>query len=180
MSRHRKLYGNWNDLINDVPVTLEVTGSPCFAVEFVGLPSRNKVYKNYHHRGSVTSKWRTEGREKAADFLEGVYDGMGLTFMERLEPWVSRALVIVNVHLGNEGIADCHNSDIKAVLDGFSDAMVWADDEWAFVPLVLYAWAGIDVGQKRRVPRVVIEVFELGSFIVNNEARRLPKGRTRL
>lgn len=156
---------------------VSIAGRPIFSCEALGLPSVNTHYnKHYKSRANDTKRWRELGESIALDF----------TF-DLPKPVVKRALVVVNVFVPTEGICDIHNVHVKPMLDGFTDAGLWVDDEWTFVPLVLFAYAGIGTefgplkrGKKRRrrLTRTVLEVFELDFIYKSGHKLRLPKGRT--
>lgn len=152
---------------------LRITGKPVFSCPLVGLPSVNTHYNTHWRKRSVmTGEWRTWAKDEAGIFM---WENPDLP-----RPIVNRALIVVNVFPPHEEISDIHNVHIKAILDGFTDAGLWVDDEWAFVPLVLYAFAGIGTQkpgtQKQRI--TVIDVYELEAYIKNGDRQRLPKGRT--
>ena len=145
---------------------LFLSGSPEVSFEFEGLPSVNTHYNKHHHaRGVSTAEWRYEAREKAKDYL-AQFDPDEL-------PLIRRALVVVNVWIPHEGIMDIHNVHIKPILDGFSEAQLWKDDEWAFVPIVMFRWAGIEKGKRI----TVFDIYELTFFQVRGEYQKLPLGR---
>lgn len=154
--------------------TLALIGKPLISVEFEDLQSLN-VFNNMNRwdKARVTAEWRLEAREKAID-------EMG--FMTEYPLIKKRALVIVNVYPAYEEISDIPNVLIKPLLDGFSDADVWVDDEWAWVPVVMYRWAGIGKQQPRmrKVRRTILDVYELEDFLIMGKAQQLPKGRKRL
>ena len=151
----------------------KVTGELRMSLEFEGLPSVNTHY-NQHYRAQRTrnAEWRYEARRKAEQFI-------GFNSTPLIE---HRALVVVNVRPPYEEVSDIHNIYIKPILDGFSDAGVWIDDEWAWVPMVVYQWDGIGTqgvrNHKRRVTR--IDVYELHDLQKNGEAFLLPRGRERV
>lgn len=152
---------------------LKVFGKKVASMEFIDLPSVNTFYNMYrHNKGRVTAEWRFEAKEKA-------WDEMGF---EWEFPFIKkRALVVVNVFIPHEGIMDIHNVYIKALLDGMSDAGMWADDEWAWVPLVLFRWAGVTQYEKRekRYRRTVIDVYEVDGLWVDGDMQILPRGRVK-
>lgn len=153
---------------------LRIAGLPVMSIEFEGLPSVNTHYNmHWRQRSPRTAEWRYEARTKAYDYTLWIPDGIYL---------VNRALVVVNVFPPYEEISDIHNTHIKPILDGFTDAGVWSDDEWAFVPLVLYSWAGIGEHKprERKIRRTVIDVYELYTYTVGGQKQNLPKGRTRI
>jgi hypothetical protein len=149
---------------------LIVTGRPIEIFEFEGLPSVNTHYNmHFRPRSIATKEWRYEAKEKASSFSYGPDDPLIKT----------RALCIVWVYPPFEEVSDIHNVHIKPVLDGFTDAGVWHDDEWAWVPATMFAWGGIGTqGKRKRISK--FEIYELGSFTVNGTEIRLPKGRKRL
>lgn len=147
---------------------------PVLSITFEGLPSMNTYY-NMHRwaRATATAEWKWEARDKAYAYT---------LFRDPGDFLVNRALVVVNVFPPFEEIMDIHNIVIKPILDGFTDAEVWSDDEWAFCPLVLYAWAGIGKQKPRqhKIRRTRIDVYELHSYWVGGTQQRLPKGRKKL
>lgn len=165
-----------HSFLEDAQLTL--SGRPIASFEILGLPSVNTHYsKHYKTRATHTKKWRTLACEMATQEY---------TAWES-KPLIHRALVVVNVWVPHEGVMDIHNVHIKPVLDGFSDAGLWVDDEWAFVPIVIFRWAGVGAellerkrGKKRRTRarRTVIDVYELQLFSISGQYQRLPKGRT--
>lgn len=157
-----------------IGTTVTITGEPVCSFEFIGLPSTNTHYnKHFRPRAVATNELRLEAREEAKWWA----------FMNNKEgPIVTRAFVLVKIWVPHEGIMDIHNTHIKPLLDGFSDAGVWEDDEWAFVPLVAFMWAGVATHPPRSVKlrRTVLEIHFLHSIIENGEHLTLPRGRTSL
>ena len=149
---------------------LTLKGTPIRTYEFEGLPSVNTHYnKHWRPRAVDTAEWRYEAHEKAASFHYGPREPLIRT----------RALCVVWVFPPFEEVSDIHNVHIKPVLDGFTDAGLWHDDEWAWVPATLFAWGGIGTqGKRKRISR--FDIYELGSFTVNGFEHKLPKGRKRL
>lgn len=151
---------------------ISIWGRKVASIEFIDLPSVNTFYNMYRYNKSrVTAEWRYEAKEKA-------WDAIGFEETPLIK---KRALVIVNVYIPHEGIMDIHNVHIKPLLDGFSDAGMWADDEWAWVPLVLFKWAGVTQFAKRekRYRRTVIDVYDLDAMSIDGFMALLPSGRTR-
>jgi hypothetical protein len=151
---------------------LHIVGLPKASFPFVGLPSVNTHYnQHYRLRGIHTAEWRNWANEDASLFL--------WQNPELPRPLVSRALVVVNVYPPYEEISDIHNIHIKPILDGFTDAGIWVDDEWAFCPIVMFRWAGIGEQKPRqhKIRRTVIDIYELYSVTIAGEIQRLPKGR---
>src|SRR5690606_32808887 len=115
---------------------LIINGHPVFSIEFEGLPSVNCHYgKHWKARSTPTAEWRYEAKVKAIE-------AMGAAAWIGDVPVIKRGMVIVDVYPPYEEISDIHNVHIKPILDGFSDAGLWGDDEWAFVPIVIFRWAG--------------------------------------
>lgn len=160
--------------------SLSIDNVPLWSCPVIGLPSVNTHYnKHFRARSVDTGEWRTWAKDEA---------GLFLWLNPQLErPAIKRALVVVNVFPPYEEISDIHNVHIKPILDGFTDAGLWTDDEWAFVPLVLYAWGGNrdrqGRGNKERL--TVFEVHELARYYKKVRptdngalAQTLPTGRT--
>lgn len=148
---------------------ITIVGDPVASFEFHGLPSVNTHYgKHFRPRGIDTAEWRYEAKQKALDFV-GWQD----------TPVIKRGLVIIKVWPPHEGIMDIHNVHVKPLFDGFTDAGLWIDDEWAFVPTVMTQWAGIgEYGPRQyKLRRTVIEVHELVHINYNGVYLNLPKGR---
>jgi hypothetical protein len=118
---------------------VEITGEPVATFEFFDLITWN-VFSNKHYKskGNIAKKFRLMGHNLATEFK------LGLDMWEWDLPLVNRALVVIRVLPPKEEISDIHNVCVKHIFDGFSDAGIWADDEWAHLPLVITVWAGID------------------------------------
>lgn len=160
---------------------LQIQGHPVASFEFIGLPSVNTHYGlNRWTKATRTAEWRYEARVSVLTYRGLEDDDL---FLAQMVPIIQkRALVVVWVFPPYEEISDIHNIYIKAVLDGFSDAGLWQDDEWASVPLVLYAFGGIGEQkprtQKKRLTR--FDIYEIGMFTVRDKIHNLPRGRKRL
>lgn len=164
--------------LNDAQIS--IAGRPVLSFEVLGLPSVNTFYNKHHHaKAKITRDLREIGLiegMKAVDWVDA--------------PLVKRAFVLVKVWVPHEGIMDIHNVHIKPILDGLSDAGVWMDDEWAFIPVVMFMFAGIGTEllemtrkkQKRRVRarRTIFEIYELNLVNICGVYQRLPRGRRRL
>jgi hypothetical protein len=154
-----------------MPTDLHITGEALAEFTFDGLPSWNVVMRKHRmQQSSMTKALRLEGKTLAQNFMRKFYPGREYLIEKR-------ALVVVRVQPPHEGVMDTYNVDIKDVCDGFTDAMVWPDDEWAWLPVTVFMWDGIG---NREESRTVIEVHELGRLVVNGEARPLPRGRERV
>ena len=146
---------------------VEITGTPVASFEFINLPTWNTLLgQHWRRRSGVTKEWRMEGNHLAWAFQrKQVFADLHS---------ISRALVVVKVCPPFEEISDIHNISIKAIADGFTDAGLWPDDEWAYVPLVVFMWAGLSEDKKRRT---TVEIHELEALVLNDESQILPLGR---
>jgi hypothetical protein len=156
--------------------TISITGEPLVRFIFDYIPSWNEhltaeVSAALHRRNRWhTAKWRIEGRD------------MALRFMAECGPRERRFLIQkpglawIKIYRATENIYDVPNVYSKAIYDGFTDASIWPDDEWAFVPYALNSWTYLDpedsLGQ-----RFEIEVHELEAIYINGVAQVLPLGR---
>lgn len=171
---------------------ITILGRPVARFRFRSLQSWNEIFGGGHwRRGQGASKrWRKLGEEmglkwRAAKGLES----------KRVEIWSTngkhpkhlghtyeptaiqtRILIVVKVIRGTERRYDIHNVFVKALFDGFSDAGLWYDDEWAYVPMVLFTWATDTQGRGKHF---LIEIHELNRFEVNGVAQQLPTGEMR-
>jgi Holliday junction resolvase RusA-like endonuclease len=158
--------------------TLRTDGKPLATFVFWHVPSWNDVIawanqrprrvKSHAQARYILNSHIQEWREKAHK--------MGLLFKLRNPVCgtyliANRALVVVRVIRGTERKYDVHNVWTKAIFDGFSDAGLWPDDEWANVPTVVYTWAFDTKGWGQRVE---IEIHELDSLLVNGVSQTLP------
>jgi hypothetical protein len=172
---------------------LTLTGKPLARFYIRGLQSWNEVFGKGHWRNKqrVVKRWRGLGEKLGlrmraqrgiASKWVGIYSSTGKHVGRLIGhthlPIVAqrRALVVVKVVRGTEHKYDVHNVFVKALFDGFSDAGLWIDDEWVYVPTVLFTWAADTEG---RGQHFVVEVHELDRFLVNGVAQFLPDGRGR-
>jgi Holliday junction resolvase RusA-like endonuclease len=150
--------------------TLEVRGRPLAEFVFPYVPtwnvSINAARAHWSKGHSHTKKWRAEGHELAH------------TFMQKFSPHQRlikyRALVVVRAYREHTGTFDVHNIQMKALFDGFTDAGVWVDDSWEYVPVVVFAWAG---HASKGEGHITVAVYELGALIVDGTPQLLPAGR---
>lgn len=153
--------------------TIQIDGKPLVSFTFEYLPSWNEhlsaeVHAALHRKSRWhTAKWRVEGRDLA------------LRFMSECGPRERRFLVQkpgfvwIKIYRATEHIFDVPNVYSKSIFDGFTDANIWPDDEWAFVPYALNSWCALDdKGQ-----RFEIEVHELNAVYWNGAPQVLPLGR---
>lgn len=172
--------------------TLTIEGQPKARFVFKHIPSWNEAIAWANQRPSRvrshkqarfiynnhTQVWRSKGEAMALRLK----DRLRAAGSPSLWAWDGgyfirgRALVIVKSVRGTEHKYDIHNPWVKPILDGFSDAGLWRDDEWAYVPVVIFRWA-YDVEGKGK--RFEIEVYELDDFIMNGVAQVLPEGRAK-
>lgn len=150
---------------------LILIGEPAAVYDFIGLPTWNKTYKHWSHKANDTAVFRRLAFDIATQVKEALPE------WERSLPLVETALLVIYVYPPYEEISDIHNVNIKAITDGFTDAGIWEDDEWAFIPATLFLWGGIDENKERRVR---VEVHELDGIYINGVGQLLPAGRIRL
>jgi hypothetical protein len=171
--------------------TLTLDGKPLAQFHIRGLQSWNEVFGKGHWRNKqrVVKRWRAIGERlglrlraqkgmpsRRVEIRSASGKNIGRLTGHTHFPIVAqtRVLVLVKVVLGTERRYDVHNVFVKALFDGFSDAGLWVDDEWTYVPSVLFTWAE-DVGQRGK--HFVIEIHELDRYVVNGVAQLLPEGR---
>lgn len=164
---------------------LIIEGQPLASFVFEKIPSWNEVIevankrprnvKSWKHaRGpliSFTKKWRKAGYEMAHGFMDSMWE----MFFERPALVETRAMVIVKVFRATTRTYDVHNVYCKAIFDGFSEAGIWRDDNWKFVPWVLYGWVQMTELEESLMGQCfVIEVYELDSVTLDGVAQVLP------
>jgi hypothetical protein len=117
-------------------------------------------------------QWRERGSQLATEFLDSLW------WMTLDTPYLvrKRAMVIIKVCRGTERTYDVHNAYCKALFDGFSDAGIWRDDSWMYVPWVLYGWVHMDdfEGSFFGDNTFLIEVHELEHVRFNGREYILP------
>jgi Holliday junction resolvase RusA-like endonuclease len=154
--------------------TLSIEGVPLVSFKFDYIPSQNE-HERAERVGSRrdkrwhTNMWRGLG-EKIALEMYKAHRHLPLPLIRK------RALVVIKVYRATEGKYDIHNPYVKALLDGFSDAGIWPDDEWAYVPIVTFMWAYMPKDDPEG-QRFVIEVHELDRLVLNGVSQVLPSGR---
>lgn len=152
---------------------LVLDGDPLAQFTFFGLPSWNSILgKHWRRQGEMTKSVRADGSNLARAWMNKFRGGRG--------PLIEHHVLLVAwVFPPHEGVMDIYNVAIKALGDGFTDASVWPDDEWAVIPVTLFAFGGIEGGPESRT---VIDVHRLDNngFVVNGRAMRLPAGRVKL
>lgn len=170
---------------------LRIIGKPAALFRFWYLPSWNEVFGRGHWRKGqkFTKLWRKKAERMALRWREQNrfpvekvfyrYDKKGREIGYQAQPVVftGRSLVVVRVVRGTERRYDVHNVFCKAVFDGFSDAGLWIDDEWPYVPTVLLTWAHDYTNKGQRFD---IEIHRMGEMYVNGKALILPDGRAGL
>ncbi|HEX9986918.1 MAG TPA: hypothetical protein VGE45_00355 [Chloroflexia bacterium] len=123
-----------------------IHGTPVVVIDFPRLPSVNdmiKVAANTHARNRFEQNWRNEGKMVA------------LNWVNKHNYVFAHALIVVRVTRENKIRRDIHNLYCKPILDGFTDAGLWLDDNEQTIPQVLLIYDG--VGE----PRVSFEIYEL-------------------
>lgn len=141
-----------------------IEGQPLAVFTFPQLPSWNTILgKHWRVQGDIAKEQRTEGRLLARSWMNRFGPRRGVLIDKRV-------FVVVRVYLKSDALMDIHNVCVKNVLDGFTDSQVWPDDEWAYMPLVLFALGGIDPSN----PRIDIEVHSIDKFVMNGKVVPLP------
>lgn len=178
-----------------MPTVVEITGEPVAVFEFFDLPTWNVLSdKHFKTRASIAKK----GVEAGASLVQKFRDAMDDWERELL--LTNRAFILIKVFPPKEEISDIHNVCVKHILDGFKQGGAFEDDEWAFIPLVMFMWAGIDEDVQWRMPkrktrtrkgkqvrtrkarmrRTKIEIHELECLVINDESQTLPLGRRQI
>lgn len=161
---------------------LIINGTPLAEFAFDGLPSWNVVIRKHRMQQSAMTKvLRKEGFTLAQQFMRRFFAGQEYMLsdlgVKADDGYQARALVVVKVQPPHEGVLDIYNVDIKDVCDGFTDAMVWPDDEWAWLPVTVFMWApAVNAPESR----TTIEIHDLGRVVINGKSQPLPKGRRRV
>lgn len=159
-----------------MPTTLTIEGQPLavFTFPWGDVESWNDLV--YMHRMSYrrhAEEQKEMGQALALAFMNQLFKA------RRTQVYLveNMALIVIKIYLKSDGkVYDVTNPSFKSILDGFTDSRIWPDDEWAFVPLALFAWGGID----EESPRFEVEVHKLAGFVINGQAQRLPMGRERV
>jgi Holliday junction resolvase RusA-like endonuclease len=162
------------------------TGDPLLSISYYSIPSWNDViaWSNQRPRfaqhdskasrvilNSHVAKWRKNAEVLARINIESMRN-KGF----HVDPYLvtKRAVVLIKVVRGTERKYDIPNVWVKAILDGFTDARVWHDDEWAYVPATFSMWWD---GSDDPTQRFVVEVHELDELVLNGRPMTLPTGR---
>lgn len=156
--------------------SLIIQGKPLASFEFEHLPSWNDAIaaargRGGHWSGSKhTKKWRAIGHQMASEFLASAWTQV----LGRPVLIEQRAMVVVKVFRPTDRTYDVHNVYTKAVFDGFSDAGIWRDDSWKWLPWVVYGYVEQDELDMMFVGKAfVIEVYELERVILNGVEQTL-------
>lgn len=155
--------------------TIRIDGLALVQFIFDYIPSVNEAVDKARAHWTVgrkhTETWRTQGRTAASLFMANCGPTVRGYLIQR------RAFVWVRVFRAVEWPTyDVTNTYVKAIMDGFTDAMLWPDDDWPNVPNVLFGWQPYGPDEER-VNKFVIEVHELDAFVVNGQEQVLPMGR---
>jgi hypothetical protein len=138
--------------------------------------ARPKAYRSHGSARFVFNeykrRWREKGSQLATEFLDSLW------WMTLDRPYLvrKRAMVVIKVCRGTERTYDVHNAYCKALFDGFSDAGIWRDDSWMYVPWVLYGWVHMDdfEGAFFGDNTFLIEIYELEHVIFGRCEYTLP------
>jgi Holliday junction resolvase RusA-like endonuclease len=117
------------------------------------VPSINdfnrKANHNHFDGGKFEKSWRYVG------FLAGkqwLISRPEETFL----PLTRGVWVVIKVYRRDNRSRDVHNLFAKPILDGFTDAGLWKDDNEKVVPKVTFEYCGVD----RDNPRVEFEIYQ--------------------
>ena len=164
---------------------VRVEGEPLLRVYVEGLPSWNKNFRHWTDKAQNTRSWRSMGARLAHNAK------MGLTrrwpIKTKRDFVVKTGMMINRIFPPHEGEMDVFNVNIKAVTDGFTDASIWPNDEWAYIPLVMFMWGGsfskarYHSGKKWvGLSTTEIGIYELRAVFLNGVEQNLPDGRERI
>jgi Holliday junction resolvase RusA-like endonuclease len=148
-----------------------IEGQPLAIFVFDFVPSWNQVINvaraHWSKGHGQTKTWRESGYNLAHKYMTRFFPGRKRLIKQR-------ALVIVKVFRGSEKVYDIHNVCLKHLADGFTDAGIWKDDDWATVPMVIFMWAeNVPMSEQR----IEIEIHELSYVTISGKMMRLPAGR---
>lgn len=152
---------------------VEITGEPVFVMNVVGLESWNTTLnKHWGKRRIMTNEFKQLGFDFGMwfkkDWPECIKD----------LPIIDRCLILIKVMPPRDTEAsDIHNVNLKALIDGWRDAKVFVDDEWAYVPLVIFMFGGIHPDGLRMTE---VELHELNALVINGVSQVMPMGRIKL
>lgn len=173
-------------IINGRPLVVFETQLPSWNETIEMANKRPRFARSHAHaRAPLTTyiqKWRNEGAKLANEFMQKVW------WLKDEHPYLvqKRGLVVVKVGRAtiegesSETSYDVHNAYCKAFFDGFSDAGVWKDDAWMYVPWVIYGWvhmSQLDAKYFKGMNTHVIEVYELDRVCFNGQDYVLPEWR---
>jgi hypothetical protein len=160
---------------------IRIDGEPLVRFTFDYIPSWNEhltaeVHAALRRKGPGhrwhTATWRMKGRDIALQFMAECGPKDRLFLINPIpDESDTRAFLWVKVYRETEHIYDVHNVYLKALLDGFTEASIWPDDDWAYVPYVLCSWV---YGGPQRFE---VEVHQLDMAFHNGVAQVLPSGR---
>jgi hypothetical protein len=146
---------------------LIIRGKPLARFTFDYLPSWNEALDKARGKGgwrsgkAHTELWRNIGYE------------LGQGFMREFRPYEdylikTQGLVVVKAfraYIKSPRRYDSHNTYVKAVLDGFSDACIWVDDDIGHVPWVLFGGSYVKGGEQY----FEVDVHELGRVLFETQ-----------
>jgi hypothetical protein len=121
------------------------------------VPSINDyIHAMQKHRlqgARFEQEWKVVGFLAAKQWLSDWYNE------HPLDDWYeirSGVWVVIKVYRNNNIRRDVHNLFAKPILDGFTDAGMWADDNEKVIPKVTFEYCGVD----RNNPRVEFEIYQ--------------------
>jgi len=154
--------------------TIRIDGKPLARFVFDHLPSVNEAIneaRGHWSKGHKHTKiWRAAGEDAARIFLQSIGKSDRTWLIQR------RAFMWVRVYRANDTVYDVTNPYTKALQDGFTDAGIWADDDWPNLPYALFSWNMWEFGGPAK-NLFVVEIHELDAVYIDGVAQALPLGR---
>jgi hypothetical protein len=121
------------------------------------VPSINdfnrKANHNHFDGGKFEKEWKQVGFLAGQQWLSDWYNEHPLDDWYELRNGV---WVVIKVYRHNNIRRDVHNLFAKPILDGFTQAGLWVDDNEKVVPKVTFEYCGVD----RDNPRVEFCIFQ--------------------
>lgn len=131
-------------------LTIEKIGTIVFPGSIPSINNFIDATRQHRMAGvKFTKEWVDEGFCRAKNF-------MAENFPDGFTPLNKGVWLNVKVFRNNLRARDVHNTFIKPILDGFTEAKLWADDNEKVVPKVTFEYCGVD----KENPRVEFEIYQ--------------------
>jgi len=154
-----------------VATNITIEGIPLAVFSLDDIPSVNEIPSHLMARRRYNKGWREIGYVLGLSYMNRFVKGRDNYLIQ------GRGLVVVKCYRDLDsnrgGRFDTHNAYVKPLLDGFTDARIWKDDEAAHLPVVIFTWAYSPSGKKD----FEVEIHELGQLVINGKQQVLPRGR---